>query len=164
MSHSVMLDTSFCIRLLNSEDPLHLNAKNYFKYFLEHDYILKLSTIAVAEYCVRGSIKDLPLEKVQIIPFNIDHAERAGKFAGIVYNKNSNSDIKLKPRTIIPNDTKLFAQADLDALVTHFVTCDLECQKTFNILKAETKVNFDIIDFNIPYNEVFGKLDLNFES
>ena len=32
---SVLLDTSFFIRLLNSEDPLHENAKGYYKYFLE---------------------------------------------------------------------------------------------------------------------------------
>jgi predicted nucleic acid-binding protein len=30
MTHSVLLDTSFFIRLLNDEDPLHHNAKDYF--------------------------------------------------------------------------------------------------------------------------------------
>lgn len=32
--NSVLLDTSFFIRLLNEEDPLHLNALRYFRYFL----------------------------------------------------------------------------------------------------------------------------------
>ncbi|MGX1023886.1 putative nucleic acid-binding protein [Psychroflexus sp. MBR-150] len=40
MKHSVLLDTSFFIRLLNDEDPLHSNAVNYFKYFLENDVVL----------------------------------------------------------------------------------------------------------------------------
>ncbi len=49
--HSVLLDTSFFIRLLNDEDALHKNAKDYFKSFLESDIILKVSTISIAEYC-----------------------------------------------------------------------------------------------------------------
>ena len=31
---SIMLDTSFCIRLLDKNDALHQNALDYFKYFL----------------------------------------------------------------------------------------------------------------------------------
>ena len=41
----VLLDTSFFIRLLNEEDPLHENAFGYFRYFLEHDFVIKISTI-----------------------------------------------------------------------------------------------------------------------
>ena len=37
----VLLDTSFFIRLLNEEDSLHENALGYFKYFLEHDFVIK---------------------------------------------------------------------------------------------------------------------------
>ena len=74
-----LLDTSFFIRLLNEEDPLHENALGYFKYFLEHDFVIKISTIAIAEYCVRGEISELPLKNMLIVPFNFDHAQRAGK-------------------------------------------------------------------------------------
>ncbi len=49
MKHSVMLDTSFFIRLLNDEDVLHSNAVGYFKYFLENEINLKVSTISIAE-------------------------------------------------------------------------------------------------------------------
>jgi len=59
MSHSVLLDTSFLIRLLNPDSELHENAKGYFKYFLDKDIVMKVSTISIAEYCVRGSIDDL---------------------------------------------------------------------------------------------------------
>lgn len=59
----VLLDTSFFIRLLNEEDPLHNNALGYFRYFLEHDFVIKISTIAIAEYCVRGEVSELPLKK-----------------------------------------------------------------------------------------------------
>ena len=43
-----MLDTSFLIRLLKEDDPLHASAKSYFQYFLENGYVLYVSTIAVA--------------------------------------------------------------------------------------------------------------------
>ena len=58
MKHSVLLDTSFFIRLLNDEDSLHKNAVGYFKYFLENEVTLKISTISVAEYCVLGKLED----------------------------------------------------------------------------------------------------------
>lgn len=35
---SVLLDTSFFLRLFDTSSPLHENAKSYYKYFLEHDY------------------------------------------------------------------------------------------------------------------------------
>ena len=50
--NSVLLDSSFCIRLLKSDDEYHQNAKNYFEHFLEHEIVLYLSTIVVSEYAV----------------------------------------------------------------------------------------------------------------
>ena len=73
MKHSVLLDTSFFIRLLNDDDKLHKNARGYFKYFLDKEILMKISTISIAEYCVLGSVEDLPLKNLQIIPFNLDH-------------------------------------------------------------------------------------------
>jgi len=60
MPEGVLLDTGFLIRLLDSNQKLHLNAKSYYKYFLNKEVTLKCSTIAIAEYCVRGTINDLP--------------------------------------------------------------------------------------------------------
>lgn len=60
----VLLDTSFFIRLLNEADPLHENALDYFRYFLEHDFVVKVSTIAIAEYCVRGDVDELDRKSV----------------------------------------------------------------------------------------------------
>jgi len=160
MSHSVLLDTSFFIRLLNSEDPLHGNAKEYYKYFLNNDIIMKVSTVSIAEYCVKGAINDLPLRNLQIIPFNVDHAEKAGEFANIVFTVNKNSVEKLTPRTIIPNDTKLFAQADTDPSITQFVTSDKECTKVYDAIKVNVPVKFEIINIHIPYNETFGLLGI----
>src|SRR5690606_17174509 len=121
MKHSVLLDTSFFVRLLNDEDVLHNNAKGYYQYFLENEIILKVSTISIAEYCVRGKIDDLPLRNIQIIPFNLDQAKRTGEFAEAIFEENKIDKEKLSPRAIIPNDSKLFAQADLDKTITYLL-------------------------------------------
>ena len=161
MKHSsVLLDTSFFIRLLNDEDPLHENAKGYFKYFLEKDIILKISTISIAEYCVGGEIDDLPLRNIQIIPFNLNQAKRTGEFAKIIFEENKTLEEKIVPRAIIPNDAKLFSQADLDETITHFVTSDIRSIKTLNTLKKGTNPRFEIIEISTPYHQVFGLLDL----
>jgi len=161
MKHSsVLLDTSFFIRLLNDEDPLHENAKGYFRYFLEKEIILKVSTITIAEYCVVGEIEDLPLRNIQIVPFNLDQAIRTGEFARIIFAENKLTKDKLSPRAIIPNDAKLFSQADLDKSITHFVTSDVRSQKTLRAMKKGTQPNFGIIEISTPYNVSFGILGL----
>ena len=161
MKHkSVLLDTSFFIRLLNDEDPLHINAKGYYKYFLENEIILKVSTITIAEYCVGGELNDLPLRNIQIIPFNLNQAQRTGEFAKIIFTENKTLKEKIKPRAIIPNDAKLFAQADLDETITHFVTSDVRSNKTLNALKKGTNPNFKIMEISTPYHQTFGILDL----
>lgn len=160
MKHSVLLDTSFFIRLLNDEGPLHLNAVGYFRYFLENEIALKVSTITIAEYCVFGKIEDLPLKNIQIIPFNLKDAEKTGEFAKIIFEENKISIEKLSPRAIIPNDSKLFAQCDLDITITHFVTSDVRSKNTLALLKKGTNPKFEIISIEAPFTETFGILDL----
>lgn len=159
MKHSVLLDTSFFIRLLNENDGLHSNAIGYFKYFLEKDIILKCSTISIAEYCVRGSFDELPWRNLQVVPFNFNHGVRAGEFAKIIFAEKNKLD--LNNRDIIPNDSKLFAQADVEESITHFVTSDEECLKIHQILKSKANARFDIINIRTPYNEAYGLLDFD---
>jgi hypothetical protein len=160
MSHSVLLDTSFLIRLLNPDSELHENAKGYFKYFLDKDIAMKVSTISIAEYGVRGSIDDLPLRNLQIIPFNIDHATKTGEFADIVFKFVKGKDFKFDQRAIIPNDTKLFAQADLDTSVIQFVTSDKSCKRIYDIIKERSPIRFEIIDIHTTFDSTFGILGI----
>ncbi len=154
----ILLDTSFFIRLLNDQDPLHSNVLKYYQYFLEKEYILKASTISIAEYCVKGELDELPLQDVQLLPFNVNHAEKAGKLASIVFQNKGN--LNLADRKIIPNDTKLFAQAHTEEQIQKFATSDEECIKIFNLLNSNSVLKFDIINIRKPYNETFGILDL----
>lgn len=160
MKPSVLLDTSFFIRLLNSSDPLHSNALGYYKYYLEQGVRLKISTISIAEYCVLGKVSDLPLKNLEILPFNQSDAQRTGDFAKILFEHNNTALDKLMPRAIIPNDSKLFAQSDKDSSVTHFVTSDARSMKTWKALKSKTNPKFEILDIATPHHQTFGILDL----
>ena len=103
---SVLLDTSFLIRLLSKNDPLHQNAEDYYRYFLENGIPMYVSTITVAEYCVNGDISELPLRSVRIIPFNIQHAPVAGGFANILYSARRSR--KFQSRRVFPLNTWIF--------------------------------------------------------
>lgn len=158
--NSVLLDTSFFIRLLNEDDSLHQNALGYFKYFLEHDFVIKISTIAIAEYCVRGEVSELPFKNTLIVPFNFDHAQRAGKMIAEVYAEKKKRGATITPRAVVPNDTKMFAQADVEPDINYYATADVECKKVYDMIKAsEGKLSFEFIDITIPYNNFFGVLD-----
>ncbi|MBA3285832.1 MAG: hypothetical protein H0U27_12345 [Nitrosopumilus sp.] len=159
MTHkAVLLDTSFFLRFLNDADPLFKNADGYFRYFLQHEIHMMISTISIAEYCVGGDVHELPLKNLQIIPFNFDHAKRTGAFAKIVFQNKGK--LFLKDRNIIPNDTKLFAQADNEKTVEFYLSSDRESLKIYNLLKQETSPKFQFIDLNVSYHQTFGVLDL----
>ena len=159
MTHkAVLLDTSFFLRFLNDNDPLFKNADGYFRYFLQKEITMMISTISIAEYCVGGDVHELPLRNLQIVPFNLDHSKRTGEFAKIVFQNKEK--LKLKERNIIPNDTKLFAQADCEKAVEFYLSSDTESNKIYNLLRQETTPKFQFIDLNTPHNETFGLLDL----
>jgi len=160
MTHkAVLLDTSFFIRFLNESDPLFKNADGYFRYFLQKEITMMISTISIAEYCVGGDVHELPLRNLQIVPFNLDHSKRTGEFAKIAFNAKRNCKIDVANRNIIPNDTKLFAQADCEKSIEFYLSSDSESLKIYNILRQETAPKFQFIDLNTPYNETFGLLD-----
>ena len=159
MTHkAVLLDTSFFLRFLNDSDPLFKNADGYFRYFLQKEITMMISTISVAEYCVGGDVHELPLKNLQIVPFNLDHSKRTGEFAKIVFQNKGK--LKLKERNIIPNDTKLFDQADCEKSVEFYLSSDSESFKIYSLLKQEVSPKFQFIDLNIPYHQTFGLLEL----
>ena len=125
MHKAVLLDTSFFLRFLHENSALFSNADGYFKYFLQNDIKMFILTISIAEYCVGGDINELPLKNLQIIPFNLDHSKKTGEFAKIVFqNKNK---LQIRERNLIPNDTKLFATADIEK--------NIELMNPVNVLK-----------------------------
>jgi hypothetical protein len=160
MHKAVLLDTSFFIRFLHESDPLFKNADGYFRYFLQKEITMMISTISIAEYCVGGDVHELPLRNLQIVPFNLDHSKRTGEFAKIAINAKRSGKIDVANRNIIPNDTKQFAQADCEKAIEFYLSSDSESLKIYNLLRQETAPKFQFIDLKTPYNETFGLLDL----
>lgn len=153
------MDTSFFIRFLNDEDPLFNNALEYYKYFIANEIKMYISTISIAEYCTGGSIEELPLRNLAILPFNLNHSIKTGEIAKLVFTNKGR--LKFKERNIIPNDSKLFSQADVETTIMYYLSSDTESIKIYNFLKEhENHLNFSFIDLNIPPNEYFGYLDL----
>lgn len=159
-SYGVILDTSFLIRLLSANDNLHTNAVGYFKYFLENDVSMHVSTITIAEYCVNGEVSELPLRNVRIIPFNFQHATVAGKFAKALYDARTANEIKIDNRLIIPNDAKIFAQANCVDEIKYFVTSDTRSEKLIARIASKEDVNFEHMDIHIPHTQQFGILEI----
>ena len=63
-------------------------------------------------------------------------------------------------RAIIPNDTKLFAQADSEETIDAYLTSDTRCIKLYDLLKKHFNIHFQIIDIHDKHSEIFGILDL----
>ncbi len=152
-----MLDTSFLIRLLKEDDPLHDSARAYYQRFLEHDYALFVSTVAVAEYCVYGEMDQLPFESIRVVPFNLDHAEIAGRYAKTLFQARSKGQFTPDQRLIIANDTKLFAQA-ISIGAFYFVTSDTSSSKAIDLLAEKDGFTVKQLDIHNPSSVYFGTL------
>jgi ribosomal protein L27 len=91
-----------------------------------------------------------------MLPFNVDHAVRVGNFRAAFRG------LQIAPgeRVIVANDTKLFAQADTTAEISHFLTADEECKKKYaRLQEAGVRPTFEILSIRKPLNEVLGRLD-----
>lgn len=156
----VLCDTGFLIRLSNPHDPLHANARGYLKYFLEEGHGIYVSTIALAEYAVRDKIGNLPMKYFRVIPFNIDHAQKAGEFANVVFSKREQMPAEITQRVIIPNDTKMFAQAEVTPAITHYLTADIRCVAVYSVIKDSSALSFQMIPLQDSHHQTFGELKL----
>lgn len=159
-TYSVILDTSFLIRLLAASDPLHSNAVGYFKYFLDNNIPMYVSTISIAEYCVEGDQNELPLRALRIIPFNFQHAPVAGRYAKALFEAKKNDEIQVDQRRVIPNDVKIFAQADCTADIKYFVTSDSKSSGLISKISEKESITFEHMDIHTPFTSTFGVLDI----
>ena len=96
-------------------------------------FIKLITTISIAEYCVGGDVHELPLRNLQIVPYNLDHAKRTGEFAKIAFEAKRKGKLDVSNRNIIPNDTKLFAQADCERAVELYLSSDSESFKIYKL-------------------------------
>ena len=153
---SIMLDTSFCIRLMDKNDSLHQNALDYFKYFLSQKITIHISAIVIAEYAVGDDPSNLPINNLQIETFDFLDAKTAGLFHKEI--RGSQSNIPNYNRRIIANDVKILAQIStkkIDAVISK----DLRSVKQYiQPLINSNLMQIKFFDLNIALHEIVGKL------
>jgi hypothetical protein len=115
---------------------------------VKNDFTIYISTIAVAEFCTKDDFSNLPWEYLTPVSFELNHALRASEFAKDIWNARQDKDINLSQRKIIPNDTKLFEQADCENNISFFITADTDCKKIYEKLKP----NFQFIDIRSEFD------------
>ena len=153
---TIMLDTSFCIRLMDANDGLHTNALEYFKFFLQEKIIIHLSTIVVAEYAVGDDPKNLPLDNLQIETFDFRDAATAGLFHKELIGNKTN--IAGYNRRIIANDVKILAQIK-NREIGAIISKDVQSLTSYvNPLINSNLLSVRFIDMNKRLNEQLGEL------
>lgn len=135
MAKTVLLDSGFLIRLMNPNEPLHRVALDLFKDYVSSGVTCMVSTVALAEYGVKGDLRYLPTKYLQFLPFQYHHAEVAAMFMRRIIQVKQERGAEIKPRVIIPNDTKMFAQASAETDIFAFVSADAEAKKVYELLE-----------------------------
>ena len=156
--NSVMLDTSFCIRLLKSDDEYHQNAVDYFQFFLENKIIINISTIVIAEYSVKDDPNHLPLRKMRIVPFDFEDAKTAGEYHNIIkQDKLDLSGLGIN-RQLIKDDCKILSQIT-NRKIEGYITKDKKSFSTIinPILKHSGHV-LKLIDLSINFSTYKNEL------
>ncbi|PSR11588.1 MAG: hypothetical protein C7N36_15750 [Bacteroidetes bacterium] len=153
----VFLDTSFLIRLLDASDPDFQNANTYFRRMLKEGTDFLLSTIVVAEYGVGSDIANLPIRQLRLLPFNFSHARLTANFAQSAFIGRRKGALEVGSRVVIPNDTKLLAQAAVEG-VDLFIGRDDNCESVWRFLKDNNELQFLYLDLRTPPEAFFGEL------
>ena len=143
MAKAVLLDSGFLIRLMNPAESLHPVAMRFFREFIEQGVQCKVSTIALAEYGVKDELAHLPMQYLQVVPFHYNHAERAAQMMRTILRAKQERGAVIQPRAVIPNDTKMFAQASCEADIESFVSADSEARKVYDLIE---RPDFGFID------------------
>ena len=161
MRHShVVLDTSFLIRLMNADDVDHTNTRRLFDYFLQHSDRISISTIVAAEYGIGMPIDTLPLAlpTVTVTPFNLIHAAKAARCAKATFDARRKGSIEVDQRVVIPNDTKILAQAAVER-VDLICARDKNMKQVHTFLRGEGLLTFDYLDLRTSLSTFTGTFD-----
>lgn len=111
----VALDTSYLISFADPARPHHATAVEYFRRCLAERIPMLIPTLAVAEFEVGQPITDLPMQNFGMLPFNMPHARRAGRFAAALRAGTVQVEAG-DVRHVVRNDLNVLAQASEEGL------------------------------------------------
>ena len=154
---SVLLDNSFCIRLLKADDEFHENCLKYFEYFLNKNIQIYLSTIVVSEYGVLDNPDNLlALKAFRILEFDYNDAKLSGNYYfNLMHDKEL---LKSLGRKLVINDLKILTQIqnrEIDAYISKDFT---SFKKMITPLNKLGLLNVEFIDLTTSLNEQIGEL------
>lgn len=87
----------------------------------------------------------------------LDDAEKAGNYARALFEAKKTGEYSPEQRLVIPNDTKIFAQASsIGAL--YFVTADTNASKAISLLAKENGFPVIHVDIHTPLFSFSGSL------
>jgi len=67
---------------------------------------------------------------------------------------------KVAQRVGVLCDTKMFAQAEVNPAITHYLTADERCEGVYQLLAKTKSLSFQILPLSTPHHRAFGELDL----
>jgi predicted nucleic acid-binding protein len=153
----ISLDTSFVIRLLTKQFPLHDNAVEWYDELLERGHVLVVPVDVIGEYVVGGSKDDLPFRDFRLLPYNLEEALLAGKCAKHLFDKRRQGELTVSQRKVIPNDVKIFATAQV-AGANAILTADEESKTIHAALREAELISFDWWYVGNPIGDYIGEL------
>jgi hypothetical protein len=139
MAAGVLLDTSFLITLAGKSRAHHEAARRYWRYFIEEEVPIFLSTIVVSEFCVKQEIDPQILRCCVVLPFNWDDAQCV---ATLDWKPLRPAGVE---RDALKDDIKIIAQAarmDVEFVITDDSESFFRFCETFS---AAGKVGFKAI-------------------
>ncbi len=155
--NSVLLDTSFCIRLMKDTDDLHSHAVNYWEYFIRNKIEMYLSSIVIAEYSVKADPNLLPLKTMRILTFDYFDGKKAGEFHSAILENRDN--LLGMERAAVKDDCKLIAQMH-NKKIDAFVSSDNKViSKIYKPIESKLILNLGFIDFTKPLSEISGQFE-----
>lgn len=111
MSAGVLLDTSFLITLVNAQRPHDAIARSYYLHLLNSGVPMRLSSIAASEFAIKQPLKELPLDNLRSLDFNLVHAHEAARLWNALGQRDDGG-----ARAVVRDDVKLLAQASREGI------------------------------------------------
>lgn len=147
----VLLDTSFLITLADRNRSNHETAKRYWKFFLESQTPIYLSTIVISEFELKQPIDHSILRSCIILPFNHADAVKSAQLNFAKYKAEAAN------RDALKDDFKIVAQAEVQG-AAFLVTDDVETLfKICSRLKAAGAVSFSAIKLVDGFHDSTGQ-------